>query len=236
MQSLHVLIIYNNKLALYLILEIEKAAEGAYRNTPVQFRSAVFPYFNCLNKHIENVNYIIFDLEATCWPDSPRALQQEIIEIGAYRINDYAEVEGVFNRFVRPYLNPFLSPYCTNLTSISQADVNRASYFKEVIEEFLDWSGIWDDEEYMLCSWGNYDKKQLIIDCKLHDIEYDWVENHINLKRQYQVIKKLNKACGLSKAVKREGFEFEGTLHRGIDDAKNLAKIFAKNLDEWTIF
>ena len=29
------------------------------------------------------------------------------------------------------------------------------------------------------------DKKLLIQDCILHKMEYDWVEKHINLKRQY---------------------------------------------------
>ncbi len=182
------------------------------------------------------MKYIIFDLEATCWDGNPPQLQHEIIEIGAFKINDYGEVIGTYNRFVKPILNPFLSPYCIQLTSISQADINRAMYFPEVIEDFLDWLNIYDDEDYMLCSWGNYDRKQLVKDCQLHNLEYDWVSKHINLKRQYQEIKRLNKACGLKKAVKREGFEFEGIHHRGISDAQNLAKVFAKMLDEWVIY
>jgi inhibitor of KinA sporulation pathway (predicted exonuclease) len=37
----------------------------------------------------------------------------------------------------------------------------------------------------------------------------------------------------MNKALEREGFEFEGTMHRGIDDAVNLAKIFCKYLNLW---
>jgi inhibitor of KinA sporulation pathway (predicted exonuclease) len=38
---------------------------------------------------------------------------------------------------------------------------------------------------------------------------------------------------GLKSAVEREGFEFTGTHHRGIDDAENLAKIFVQYLGLW---
>ena len=43
----------------------------------------------------------------------------------------------------------------------------------------------------------------------------------------------MSKERGLRKAVEKEGFEFTGTHHRGIDDAVNLVKVFNKYLDEW---
>ena len=180
------------------------------------------------------MNYIIFDLEATCWKGSPPSKVQETIEIGAVRLSPYGEVEGFFNRFVRPVLNPRLSSFCRELTTIDQEDINRAAIFQDVIEEFQDWAEIFD-ENYLLCSWGNFDRNLLIQDCKLHDIDFEWAEEHINLKRQYQEIKRLKKPKGLRWAVEHEGFEFTGTHHRGIDDAENLAKVFAKYLDEWQV-
>ncbi|MEL7119846.1 MAG: 3'-5' exonuclease [Bacteroidota bacterium] len=179
------------------------------------------------------MNFIIFDLEATCWADKRLNYAQEIIEIGALLVNRYGEVESTFNSFVKPIVHPYLSPFCIELTSIRQVDVERAPYFPEVIDDFQDWIGLFDDEEYLLASWGSFDKKMLIQDCKLHELEHDWVDHHINLKRQYQEIKRLRRPRGLQKAVKHEGFEFTGTAHRGIDDAENLAKVFAKYLDEW---
>jgi 3'-5' exoribonuclease 1 len=177
------------------------------------------------------MNFIIYDLEATCWED-PQGRVSETIEIGAIKINEYAEIKDTFSQFVKPVVHPFLSPFCINLTSITQVDVNRADKFYAVIQDFQDWIDIFE-EEYLLCSWGNFDKTQLIKDCQLHNMEWEWLEEHINLKAQYQDIKKLTKPYGLKKAVKREGFEFEGTHHRGIDDAYNLAKIFGKYVDVW---
>ncbi len=178
------------------------------------------------------MNFIIFDLEATCWQGRPRSKVQEIIEIGAIRMNRFGELLGEFNRFVRPVLNPNLSAFCQELTSIRQQDVDRAAGFVEVVEDFQDWADVFY-EDYLLCSWGTFDKKMLIQDCQLHELEFDWVEPHINLKRQYQEIKRLSRPRGLLKAVESEGFDFTGIHHRAYDDADNLAKLFAKYLDEW---
>lgn len=162
----------------------------------------------------------------------PPGLIQEIIEIGAYLLNPYGEVIGEYNRFVRPTFNAHLSSFCQELTSIRQEDVDRASTFPVVIEEFQEWAGI-GEEDYLLCSWGKFDKVMFINDCNLHQLESDWVEPHINIKKQYQDIKRLRRPIGLKNAVEKEGFEFSGTHHRGIDDALNLAKVFTKYLDEW---
>jgi len=178
------------------------------------------------------LNFIIYDLEATCWEGAPNGLEQETIEIGAFCLNDYGEFLGSYNRFIKPILNPYLSPFCKELTTITQEEVNRARIFPQVIEEFQDWAEIFE-KEYLLCSWGSFDKKMFINDCMLHKMEFDWVEKHINLKRQYHEYKKLRRPCGLKKAVEKEGFEFTGIHHRGISDAENLAKVFKKHLDIW---
>jgi 3'-5' exoribonuclease 1 len=178
------------------------------------------------------MNFIIYDLEATCWEGRPPTMVQEIIEIGAIKLNRYGEVEGTFSKFIKPIIHPQLSLFCQQLTSIKQSDVERAATFPSVIEAFQDWAEVFD-EEYLLCSWGSFDKKMLIQDCRLHDMEDDWAENHINLKQQYHDIKRLRTRRGLKAALTAEGYEFTGTPHRGIDDARNLAKIFVKHLDVW---
>ena len=178
------------------------------------------------------MNYIVFDLEATCWMGRPPGYVQETIEIGAYRLNEYGEITGVYNRFVKPILNPILSAFCRELTSIEQEQIDRAKSFPEVIEEFKDWAGVYDSE-YLLCSWGDFDRKMLIRDCELHKLEWEWADEHINLKAQYKEIKRLKKPRGLHSAVVKEGFEFTGVHHRGIADAENLTKVFNKYLDEW---
>jgi inhibitor of KinA sporulation pathway (predicted exonuclease) len=179
------------------------------------------------------MNYIVYDLEATCWENPPPNSVQEIIEIGAYKINHFGEVRGKFSRFVKPQAHPTLSPFCRQLTGIEQPDVNKANYFPIVIEEFWDWGRI-QEEEYMLCSWGNFDWKMLANDCRRHRLESDWTQHHANIKEQYRLMKRMSRSPGLRRAVEMEDLLFTGQQHRAISDAENLTKLFLKYLGSWS--
>jgi 3'-5' exoribonuclease 1 len=177
------------------------------------------------------VNFIIYDLEATCWRGRPPQGVNEVIEIGAYKVNQLGDVLGVFNKFIKPTVNPILSDFCKKLTSIRQEDVDKAKNFPNVIQDFQDWIHI--DEDYKLCSWGKFDIQLLRNDCNLHKLDSDWLDENINVKAQYHDIKGEHKLTGLKNTLKHEGIEFTGIHHRAISDAENLAKIFLKYIDMW---
>lgn len=177
------------------------------------------------------MNYIILDLEATCWKERSLKRRNEIIEIGALKINESGETLDEFCRFVRPLTQPILSDFCTELTSITQEQVDSAELFPTVIQEFWDWIDI--SQPYLLGSWGMYDRNQFREDCALHGLESGWLESHISLKHQYTKIKNLRRNVGMKTALSIENFELEGTHHRGIDDARNIAKIFVRHMDQW---
>jgi len=178
------------------------------------------------------VVFIVYDLEAACWMGRPPHGINEVIEIGAVKVNGYGEILGKFERFVRPTANPILSGFCKKLTSISQEQVDNALTFKPVIEDFIEWSGIYD-ENYYLCSWGENDQLLLENNCKWCKLDYDWTENHLNIKKQYHENRKDDRHRGLKYVVAKEGFEFTGIHHRAISDAENLAKVVIKYIDEW---
>lgn len=179
------------------------------------------------------MNYIILDLEATCWQDRSIKRQSEIIEIGAVKINERKEILGEFNAFVKPKLHPELSSFCMELTTIEQQDIDDAANYKSVINDFWDWINL--DEDYLLCSWGFYDRSQFTKDCELNQMSTDWLKNHISLKHQYGSFKKLKRPIGMGGALRNENIKLEGTHHRGIDDARNIAKIFLAYFDEWKV-
>ncbi|MBT8233510.1 MAG: exonuclease domain-containing protein [Saprospiraceae bacterium] len=179
------------------------------------------------------VNYIIYDLEATCWLGRPPKGFNEIIEIGAVRINEYGEILGTFERFVKPTLNPKLSGFCKKLTSIKQNQIDIARTFPKVISDFKEWSGMYEND-FHICSWGNNDRKLFLDECSIHKLDSDWVDHCYNLKNQYDNLNGGIVKGNLKKIVIKEGFEFTGIQHRAISDAENLAKIFLKYFDEWT--
>lgn len=178
------------------------------------------------------MNFIIYDLEATCWRGRPPKGINEIIEIGALKINPVGEILGTYNKFIKPTVNPQLSDFCKSLTSISQDDVDRARIFPQVVEDFQNWVNIFD-EDYLLCSWGKFDVQLLHDNCVLHKMETDWLDQNMNVKDNYHQMKGEHKLSGLKNTIKHEGLEFTGIHHRAISDAENLAKIFIKYIDEW---
>ncbi|MEL6591552.1 MAG: 3'-5' exonuclease [Bacteroidota bacterium] len=178
------------------------------------------------------MNYIIFDLEATCWRDRGSGYQSEIIEIGALSINQAQQIQSEFSQFVRPQIHPLLSPFCTELTTITQEDVDTAADFPTVLQDFQDWIKQ-NGEPYLLCSWGFYDRKQLTKDCEYHGLATDWLASHISVKHQYAKLTHARRPMGMSAALKREKLQLEGTHHRGIDDARNIAKIFLQHFGRW---
>jgi len=179
-----------------------------------------------------SMHFIVFDLEATCWQDDLFQKESEIIEIGAYKVDNYGEVLSAFQSFVKPIIHPILSSYCKHLTTIEQVQINKAPKFEVVIQKFQNWVDLYG-EPYQLCAWGKFDQLLLQQDCHLHRLEADWLEDYIDVKKQYHNIRRLNKVEGMMKTLVKEGFEFEGTPHRAIDDAQNLLKIFIRHIDDW---
>jgi len=174
------------------------------------------------------MKYIIVDLEATCWEQKGKP--NEIIEIGAVKINQNAKEESRFSTFVKPVLYPLLSDFCINLTTIKQKDVDSAPTFNNAIKQFMGWI---EEDSYVLCSWGFYDKNQFTKDCELHRMPVGWLKNHISLKHQHAYINPLSRPVGMETALKMDKLQLTGTHHRGIDDAVNISKIFIKHFYKW---
>ncbi len=59
------------------------------------------------------------------------------------------------------------------------------------------------------------------------------LERHINIKHAYAAFRQV-KPCGMEKALSLAKLPLEGTHHRGLDDARNIARITLTMLD-WLI-
>ncbi len=171
------------------------------------------------------MRYAIVDLEATCWLNNKDNTRMETIEIGALLLPDSLTLPAPeYQRFIRPQVNPQLSDFCTQLTTITQADVDAAATFDVVFPEFVAWVGVDQDEPVTFCSWGSYDYKQLKLDCARWGTAFPTAfETPLNLKKLFKQFHK--ERPGMKDALAILGLTLEGTHHRGIDDARNIARI-----------
>lgn len=169
------------------------------------------------------MRYIIVDLEATCWENVRDFNRMETIEIGAVELPDAVSPHvREFSRFVQPVVERHLSDFCKELTTIRQRDVDNAERFPIVFRDFNDWIG---DSPFILCSWGGYDLTQFQTDCERHGMEMPTTfQTHVNLKKQFASIFS-TKVSGMERALSHAGIQLDGTHHRGIDDARNIAKL-----------
>ncbi|MFM2063432.1 MAG: polymerase PolC-type [Cyanobacteriota bacterium] len=173
-----------------------------------------------------NRYFLIIDLEATCCDKRtfPRH-EMEMIEIGAVMLNRQTwEIDSEFQQFIKPVRNPQLTEFCTNLTSISQEQVDAAPTFPEVILKLTEWMNSFS--HYIFCSWGNYDKTQFLQDCKFHHVPYPFGAEHRNIKKEFSEYLGVSNKFGMKQALEHLGMELKGIHHRGIDDARNIAAIY----------
>lgn len=180
------------------------------------------------------MHFVLFDLEATCWPAFTPGVTQEIIEIGALSMDRLGRVDGQFQRLVKPMMHPWLSPYCKNLTGIQQEDVDKARNFPQVWMDFEDW--LLEKDDFALVSWGAVDERLILQDLKYHRLEDGVVDGRFyDLKKIYKEVFRMPEKIGLAAALRREGLELVGNTHRALDDARNLARIFLRHIDIWPI-
>jgi inhibitor of KinA sporulation pathway (predicted exonuclease) len=99
---------------------------------------------------------LVVDVESTCWEDEPLAGQMsEIIEIGLCVV-DVAALERVERRsiLVRPACST-VSAYCTQLTTLTQADVDAGVPLTEACRVLAD---EYRSRERPFASFGDYDR------------------------------------------------------------------------------
>lgn len=179
----------------------------------------------------EHSPLLVVDLEATCWESAtpegePQSIRNmEIIEIGCVLTNRQGAVRDTRSFIVRPERQPVLSAFCTELTHITQGMVDNALTLPNVIEEMNTWlDGTGAD--LLWGSWGNYDLNHLTAQCTLDNADSKLLHlSHLNLKKLWRLTTKQRKKTSLASALAYHGLTFDGQPHRGIDDARNIARL-----------
>ncbi len=171
---------------------------------------------------------VVIDVEATCWEGSPRNGQvSEIIEIGVCLLDpvtkERSEKDGLL---VKPSQST-VSAFCTRLTTLTQEQVDRGVPFPDACD--------WLKKRYLThrrpwASWGDYDRLQFGRQIESFGIASPFGPTHLNVKNMFALFECLPKEVGMEAALASLKIPLEGTHHRGIDDAWNIAAILSNLL------
>ncbi|ANZ34812.1 DNA polymerase III [Lentzea guizhouensis] len=164
---------------------------------------------------------LVVDVESTCWEGTPPPREaSEIIEIGICPVEVGSGVRGERRSvLVRP-VRSAVSPFCTELTTLTPAMVAEGVSFAEACavlrKEYRSDDRVW-------ASYGDYDRKMFERQCAAFGVKYPFGPRHLNVKTLFALTHRLPREIGMADAVRMAGQRLDGTHHRGHDDAYNIA-------------
>jgi len=175
----------------------------------------------------------VIDVEATCWKGQPPpGAVNEIIEIGLTVVDVSARRRVSRHRvLVRPARST-VSDFCTELTGLTQAEVERGVSFAEACRILI---AEHEAGERPWASWGEYDRRQFARQAQADGVPYPFgyptERRHTNAKAVFAAAYGLRRKPGMSHALQIAGLPLEGRHHRGEDDAWNIAALVLDLLD-----
>lgn len=175
---------------------------------------------------------VILDFEATCLP-RPGMSPQEIIELPSVLVSltEGRQVDE-FTTFVRPVHHPRLTPFCTQLTSIRQQDVDHAPEFPAALalhRRWLESHGL-HERPFVFVTCGDWDLRTMLpTQCRASRIDpaslpLYW-RRWLNLKKVFARVMPDSRASGMKTMLEALDLPLLGRHHRGLDDCQNTARI-----------
>lgn len=182
------------------------------------------------------MHYIIMDLEwNNTYARKIKGFINEIIEIGAVKLDDNLNLVDEFSRIVKSSIGKKLRSNVKRLTNISNEDVRNGEPFAEVMSDFKQWMGT---EECVVLTWGDGDIRVLIENFRyLSGIRtLPFLTYYTDIQRYFEIKNNLpkSKQIGLFNAAELAGVDVElFSHHRAFDDsmitAECMRKVYDKN-------
>lgn len=174
-------------------------------------------------------HYVIIDFECTCAKEVLRPV--EIIEFPSVIVDsETLEVVSEFHEYVRPVSNPTLTDFCTELTGITQKDVDSADTFPDVFKRYNRWLAENGCINFVLVTCGSKDFDSTFPkQCKLSGIKPTGrFSQLINIKKEFEVFYG-KKARDMTDMLK---LPLIGRHHSGLDDTRNITRVLVEMLKD----
>lgn len=175
------------------------------------------------------MNYIVMDLE---WnrPQSkwkavrdPFPFFDEIIQIGAVKVNEELEELDRFSEFVKPSFYHKVHKDVTELTDITTEMLQSAQTFEEVCTAFLDWCG----EASVFVTWSGNDKRVLERNMRIHDMDESVLPMFYDVQLMFDdQVTQEDRCFALNYAMWKLGITAQTQMcHNALNDALNTVAV-----------
>lgn len=181
------------------------------------------------------MQYVILDLEWNgAYSKKKKKYINEIIEVGAVKVNDSIEIVDTFSMLVKPQIGKKISGRVVELTHISNDELstsnNTYTHTMGLFKKFA--------QDCVVMTWGTTDISTMMDnnDYYLHNKRLGFLTDYIDLQVYCQNTMKMSdpgKQMGLETAAQLLGVEYgEDSLHRALDDSILSYKCFKKLYDK----
>ena len=181
------------------------------------------------------MQYVVIDLEwNNAYSKKTSGFINEIIEIGAVKIDEGLNTVDTFSCIVRSQIGRKLRGSVKKLTHLTNDDISTGVPFTKAFSLFRKWMG---EEDTVIMSWGDGDIRALLENysyfCGVETVPF--LKYYCDLQKYFQRIKKrrADQQAGLITAAQEIGIDPEiYTHHRALGDSMLTADIFEIIYDE----
>ena len=179
------------------------------------------------------MNYIVVDLEwnqamsskSSVFNKLPIHLRGEIIEIGAVKLTEDMQPGEEFTVDVKPVYFKRMHYKVKKITGFDKERLDKGRSFADALEEFRAWCG----EDATFITWGCDDQGIMEQNIIIHDLDWDWIKEWVNLQLIYNLQTGGDKnQKSLASAMEHFGIEQTRVAHDALGDAYNTALVASK--------
>lgn len=179
------------------------------------------------------MNYIIIDLEwNNAYNYTNKTGMNEIIEIGAVKLNSSLRIEETFKQLVKPQISRKISSHCKKITHITIDELNAGTPFVNAMIEFRRWC----KDDFVLLSWSMSDLYVLADNFKkLWSIdEMTFIKKYADVQKYCQsyIESENDNQISLANCAEKFGININDELHRALADCVLAAKCFSHVYDK----
>lgn len=151
-------------------------------------------------------------------------LKNEIIEIGAVKLDKYMKKLKEYKTYIKPTALKILNPKITEITHITEKDLQSGISFKEAMDSLKELV----DEDDIICSWAKDDVAEIINNAAYHNYtEINWLRDYLDIQEYCTKVLAYKKSMSLKSALERLKIKVEkDKLHDALNDAVYTSQVF----------
>ncbi|MBW6408845.1 3'-5' exonuclease [Clostridium weizhouense] len=152
-------------------------------------------------------------------------LENEIIEIGAIKVDKYMKPVCEMREYIKPTVFPIINPVVTDITKITMDILNNKGI--PFIEGLNKLKSMFEDGD-IICSWAKDDIVELIMNADYHNYgDLSWIKEYLDIQEYSTKILAHKKALGLKNALEELKIKVDDSkLHDALNDAQYTLLVF----------